>query len=108
MKKSTLFIACIFVTLFNLSNCLSNAEDVRKTIEAAIISNLVDKFGSNGTINDVELKKLIDAVIGGETGEINTTAVNIDTRLIADACSSADNLTLCKHVIAAKVSHIRV
>ena len=79
---------------------MKERDTLRSNVENAIISILVDNYkGSNGKLDNEQLKSLIDATVGESHSEDLD-----DVQEIIEACSCSCNLTVCKEVISKKVS----
>ena len=103
--KSLFFTICGFTALIH---CSAETEIIRKNVESAIIANLAEKYGHNGTVNEEELKKLIDVIVDDGGGILNETAASVYTDQIVQDCSVEGTLASCKHAIAAKVRIARM
>ena len=101
--KSLFFIVCGFTALIHCIHCSAETEIIRKNVENAIIANLAEKYGNNGTVNEEELKKLIDVIVDDGEEIVNETAASLYTDQIVHDCSVEGSLASCKHAIAAKV-----
>ena len=105
--KSLFFIFCGFTALIHCIHCSAETEIIRKNVESAIIANLAEKYGNNGTVNEEELKKLIDVIVDDGEEIVNETAASLYTDQIVQDCSAEGSLASCKHAIAAKVGKMK-
>ena len=100
--KNLVFIiyCCVYTISLNQILCSSEKNETIININTAILAELADNYGSEGTLNKDQLQSLIDDVIGKDVdGSVNDTGAED----IKHACIEG-NLTSCQDALYIKVS----